>query len=626
MLTYFPVRYKDELLYSIIARYHVHSGIPSYKTTIRTLFGGTSMRAVIDFPCDLDALAGNLPFDELTSDSFINENTLFPLFQPFLTLEKERAIKAKLKQGKNHSIHTQIGISASRIPSKRYLVFCPNCYQEEKQKYGEPYWHRIHQVPGVLVCPQHNCLLINSTVKLPLSNQTEYIAPFYEGNENQNVVTSIDKSLQEILFHIATDLYWIINSGINPKPLDYYREKYITKLKEDNLATFNGRVKQKQLNQAFQSFYSPELLNILNCNISNDSETNWIQQIVRKNRNSFHPLHHALMMRYLFGSVEAFFNSNIVYEPFGKGPWLCLNPAADHYMSRCIKEFSLDTNPKSNKSYGTFRCTCGYIYTRNLEERDEGKKTRVIEFGPIWQKSLAKLQNEGKSLTSMSDIMKADKKTIKRYISVKEESLQIDSLDEQKGTIIDKQSMVKIKRDKWLQLQKEYPGHSISKLRAISLDLYSWLYRNDKEWLRINSPNYKSSTRNRYHVDWDKRDKELLVELKKVIDSWNDKEKPIRKTISSISGKANQKVWITKYAEKLPMSISYLKSVVESIEEFQIRRVKLVVERLSTENLFIKEWMVYREAGLRCNISNKVKLVIADEIERNTNYSIRNTF
>lgn len=38
------------------------------------------------------------------------------------------------------------------------------CLIEDTQKYGEPYWHRMHQIPGVLVCPTHGFVLLDSSI------------------------------------------------------------------------------------------------------------------------------------------------------------------------------------------------------------------------------------------------------------------------------------------------------------------------------------------------------------------------------------------------------------------------------------------------------------------------------
>lgn len=42
--------------------------------------------------------------------------------------------------------------------SKR-LRFCPKCIEYDIRVFGEPYWHRKHQVPGVTVCSIHKISL-----------------------------------------------------------------------------------------------------------------------------------------------------------------------------------------------------------------------------------------------------------------------------------------------------------------------------------------------------------------------------------------------------------------------------------------------------------------------------------
>ncbi|XGV96359.1 MAG: TniQ family protein [Leptolyngbya sp. BL-A-14] len=42
----------------------------------------------------------------------------------------------------------------------------PQCIQNDQKTYGELYWHRLHQVPRVLVCPHHAEALQESIVPI----------------------------------------------------------------------------------------------------------------------------------------------------------------------------------------------------------------------------------------------------------------------------------------------------------------------------------------------------------------------------------------------------------------------------------------------------------------------------
>jgi hypothetical protein len=66
-----------------------------------------------------------------------------------------------------------------RNESDSYLKYCPLCVNEDRENYGEAYWHRTHQIRNMKVCPKHNCNLINSTVTAK-SEQTFTFCPAEE--------------------------------------------------------------------------------------------------------------------------------------------------------------------------------------------------------------------------------------------------------------------------------------------------------------------------------------------------------------------------------------------------------------------------------------------------------------
>ena len=87
MFRCFPVAYEDELLYSLIARYHIHTCSPSFKQTIEELFGSKNLAAVVDLPAHLERLhqhTSHITGQNVTD--ILLRQTLYPLFAPFLGL------------------------------------------------------------------------------------------------------------------------------------------------------------------------------------------------------------------------------------------------------------------------------------------------------------------------------------------------------------------------------------------------------------------------------------------------------------------------------------------------------------------------------------------------------------
>ena len=94
MLAYFPAIYPNELLYSVLARYHLHMGLPPVALTLESLFGNRKTVAAFDLPGNLQALADRIPPQrKLTVAYMIEHLTLVHwLFnrQPFRKLSGNR--------------------------------------------------------------------------------------------------------------------------------------------------------------------------------------------------------------------------------------------------------------------------------------------------------------------------------------------------------------------------------------------------------------------------------------------------------------------------------------------------------------------------------------------------------
>jgi len=177
MLGFFPTPYPDELLYSTIARYHLRSGNLSPKCTLQELFNTRHAIATADLPCHLEALTTNLsPISDKPVEEWIQHHTLYPFYAPFLSQERSQQLRMTMISDKGAGIHDLSGIRASSIQPPKYFRFCPQCIQEDQEIYGELYWHRSHQVPGVLVCAQHGKVLLDSSVPIQGMNRHKYCA------------------------------------------------------------------------------------------------------------------------------------------------------------------------------------------------------------------------------------------------------------------------------------------------------------------------------------------------------------------------------------------------------------------------------------------------------------------
>lgn len=83
MICYFPTPYENELFYSIIARYHYHSGHKSKRETLLRLLGSNAKKFDVDVPNGMDLIVEKLKDASkgLTADYFIEKHSILPFFR-----------------------------------------------------------------------------------------------------------------------------------------------------------------------------------------------------------------------------------------------------------------------------------------------------------------------------------------------------------------------------------------------------------------------------------------------------------------------------------------------------------------------------------------------------------------
>lgn len=165
MIAYFPAIYPDELLYSQLARYYTKSGYMAYTFTAEELFLSKTVRPDIEFvntytPAAVQTITRNLPMEKV-----VERHTMFPYYGRFLPQERrQKSFQALVSMTGNY--HNLLSIPKSKDGKVRYLRYCSLCATHDREQYGEAYWHRIQQMVGILVCPVHQCYLMDSSVMI----------------------------------------------------------------------------------------------------------------------------------------------------------------------------------------------------------------------------------------------------------------------------------------------------------------------------------------------------------------------------------------------------------------------------------------------------------------------------
>ena len=505
MIGFFPDPYPDELLYSVLARFQSRVQYPSRESLVRELLGTKKAFATIDLPSHLCRLIASLPPGHLyTVDGFIDNNTLLPFYSPFSTKERINAIRENMGDGKKLGFHYRIGIASSRISLPISLRFCPLCAREDKEQFGEYYWHRLHQVSGVEVCPIHAIFLENSSA---LTRNRTNNQDFISAGEVIQVISPRSLNLSDpchlILKQIAHDVLWLLNQRIEAHYLKYFHTYYLYLLGKVGLLNVNGTVRVKPFLSAFTDYYSGDFLRGVQCSFHPDNRNNWLLRLTHYDFRSQHPLHHLLLIHFLGLTVEEFFRI-----------------------------------PREIPSCGS---SIPSMQAKKFLSSQSAKPQRIAR--ETWE----------------------------------------------------------IYRKKWLDILVENPDDGRSLLRKKFSGVYIWLYYNDYGWLEKNLPPLQSGKNSdQPKVDWNSRDAKLKDEvLLSATGLLNKSEELVRVTIHSIGKDIDRASQLKKHLHKLPLTAQVLADVVETHEEFAIRRLWWIVERYQQENIRPTRWQLIRRAHIK---------------------------
>ncbi|MBW4485319.1 MAG: TnsD family transposase [Tildeniella torsiva UHER 1998/13D] len=620
MISCFPDPYPDELLYSLCARYAERVRFSDKKSIIQELFGDGAAIAVVDLPGSLGHLSDSLPYSNAyTVESLIQKHTLFPFFSPFLQLHQAQQVWRDIETGKGCAVHGRAGIIASTIQPPHWLRFCPLCARKDKNDFGEYYWHRLHQIPGVEVCPEHNVCLVNSKarVKNPKTRHSFIAAddairlPVSESFKLRSVY-------QDILSKISQDSLWLLNNVTSPIGPRTISKVYRQLLATQDLATYSGRVRISELQRRFESFYPVDLLQRLQSPINLDSQHNWLNRLVRSPKGSQHTLHHLLLINFLGSNVKSFLKDPQEFQPFGSSPWPCLNKAALHYSNAVIQDYNLTYSKENGKPIAVFLCDCGFIYSRtgpDKSEEDRFRLTKIKAFGFVWDSKLTELwQNSSFSLRGVARELGVDPATVKLHATRLNLSFprQGNRLTQEGGRRLSGASQTCYQpmegkreqyRTQWTDARQQLPDLGRTALRNQFLGTYHWLRRHDRQWLEENLPPKQQYVPPPPRVDWKQRDNFLARAVQDAAKRlYKRLGRPQQVSISAIAREIDARSLVHKHLDKLPKTSKNLEALAESRLAFAKRRILWVIEEHRRQNSILPKWKLIREAGIRHDI------------------------
>ncbi len=603
MLEHLPDPYPDELLYSVWARYSDHVHYSNKQDVFQELFGYINGNATVDLPCHLKYFFDNLPIGHsYTLDMLIDRHTLLPFYGPFLSQERYRGLREQMITGDAKAMHSRVGMVRSDIPFPLWLRYCPVCAEKDKDEFGECYWHRLHQAPGVEVCPVHRVFLENSTIQARTKFTSKEFFSAERGIQSPTSRSAESSPFLQVLLNVALEALYLLEHQCTSQDTLFFRQQYYALFAQHGFLSLGGHVRTIELVDAFKKYYPQELLNFLHCEIQKTRlDTSWLSVLTHRANHAQHPLRHILAIHFLGSTVETFFRAPMTLpKPFGDGPWPCLNPVCEHYQQKHIRICQMSEHNEKRRPLGRFACECGFTYCRSgpdTSDDDAFRRDRVLSYGRTWETKLRELWFD--QAINLEEIARR-LGVVLSSVNLQAKKLQLpvprSSLHPSRSGIPQKRRATKDVswyRTQWLALIKEYPESKTGTLRYKSGGVYTWLKRHDEEWLDIHCPprqmigkqrRYMSSTSqhqeqtspNKNYMDFDAQMAETVKTVANTLIRGQDRFE--RVTFRRISREIPQLATAKRHSEKVPLTMLALQEVIETPEVFAIRRINLIVQ------------------------------------------------
>ena len=503
MIYQFPVPHVDELLGSVLARCISRQGIREDRVALELLFGSRNIVPSALLQGHLSQLASNIKHLWPASPSkMIEDHSILPLFKPFVEPDRYSSICSELSFDKKSHSMLKVGITASSLVFPIYYRFCPLCFNEDMKQFAYSYWRRQFQLPGIHVCQQHRCMLVDSTYELKPCRRHTFIDA---SSISTMSVPSAAKVLRSTkLLKLARNIEQLLHESYPYISPTQWTSFYDVRLRDIGLKGSKG-VDHQMVERLCTQYWGKCFL--AECGLELAEGEAWLKIFFRKQRRHFSYLHHLLCLQALFPNYQ------------------------------------LDD---------------AFRMASNIEVRTS---RRVY-------------------ISSQSELRAPEYQAI------------------------------------WHRLRQRYTSLKAIRATREGARVYSWLYRFNNEWLKKNLPSPLKNNAGRV-INWKKRDVNLVRQLLKILRECEEDLSLPRMTQSWFISKLGMRWGIDKKISKLPLCKQFFIRYSETVAEFQIRRVLvIIIDSLYKGEPIPQAYEIERAARLSAkNIREATRRIIREDLE-----------
>jgi hypothetical protein len=507
-----------ETLFSLISRHHYFSGQALSARTCEQFFGHPRAGSQHDLPSRLAHFVTRTQGCFGDVEKVAKNHTLLAYYAAFVSPEElKNAIACMAGESVSH-LKLRLGILTSRFRANHPLKSCETCMAENLSTFGWAYWHVEHQYPGVWACQKHGQLLRESTLKATGVERFQWHLPATEHCRQWPVATRqalLDghTALQSLSRQVID-----LTASAPGRSIDTSRlhEVYRAELVRREWVTAGGSFRMPAIAASFLDHVKllravPELEALPT---TAGEAAIQLGRLLRPPRSGTHPLRHVVLINWLFGSAEAFWQAQAsVLNPLVALP----TPV----FSSDQKSEDSNKDPRRDQLIGllTVQKQSARMAARAIGIDVGTAMSWAAQAGLSVSRRPKKLVGELRRRTIAELQHGIDKAVVAANAEVSVVTITKLLLSEVGLHAAWRQAREHraraTAREVWGQLLQTHRGVGAKFLRTLDPASYAWLYRNDRAWLDSHKPDQQAlpARSGGLHVLWDERDQTLSAEI-----------------------------------------------------------------------------------------------------------------
>lgn len=499
-----PAWLPDETLYSWCSRYHQACGNALARVTCAQLFGAAGRGSAHDFPAGIDGFVHRTDGALGNALAVIGERTVLPFYLPWHDAQTQNRAVATLRGPRCGALKFRLGLLTSRFGANHPLRACEVCRREDAQRYGTPYWHRIHQCPGIYVCTRHGTALRTARVK---SNGVGRFLFFLPEDRHLAPAPRIESMALTALVRLARCASMVLDA---PPSTQFEPARlamaYVARARELGLTRGDRSLALTPLAHAYAAATAPLACVDALVPALGDAETirDRVARLFRAPRGRTHPLRHLVLITCLFPDWSDFMRVYHAEQRMDSRPQKHARTAGarDETRERFLREVL-----RRGASLTAAAASTGIaVATAQDWATRAGVRVpiRPKRLRPNLRNRVVAALKRGQEQAVIAETLQIAPSLVRAVLRT-ELGLRDEWHDAQ----------LRARREHWRRalrmLRLRHPRWQRKELRGCFQAGYAWLRRHDRSWLEraLPKPTTRGGGGNNSRTDWHRRDRVL---------------------------------------------------------------------------------------------------------------------